>query len=102
MGKRRTTWLNVELSPAEDGIGTENSSLNIRIYPNPVTDGGLFISSDQNPGFIELINSAGIRVFYDYSEETEICIGTSELASGIYLIRIHNDRGYITKKIIVF
>lgn len=102
VGKRRTTWLNVELSPAEDGIGTENSSLNIRIYPNPVTDGGLFISSNQNPGFIELINSAGIRVFYDYSEETEICIYTSELASGIYLIRIHNDRGYITKKIIVF
>lgn len=67
------------------------------IYPNPVTD-ELFIEFDGSLDF-EIITVLG-KVVYRGRLDNNITITTSNLSSGVYLIRFKNQDGFLSKKFI--
>jgi Secretion system C-terminal sorting domain/META domain len=70
----------------------------ITIYPNP-SHSEIFIESQKDPiTKIELLNLLGesLQSRTDYTDSVDI----SDLASGIYLLRIFTEQGSIVKKII--
>lgn len=72
-----------------------------KFYPNPAQD-DLFILGTNKIKSIELINVLGKRVaFYDFNKSI-IKINVSELNSGIYLIRVIDEKNKKeTKRLVV-
>ena len=80
------------------GIGeAELSDGTVSLYPNPASE-MIYIKSDLDILKVELYNILGKKVA-EHLATTEIRI--EEHASGIYLLKIHTNKGKLTKKLIV-
>ena len=78
----------------------ENEIAGLKVYPNPVVDGKIYITSDDNQTkTISITNMLGKEVFVGNSDYQEINI--PKLNSGIYLIKISEGSKCTTKKLIV-
>lgn len=85
-----------------DALKTENLLEKTQIYPNPVTNGKLFINTETNtPKNIELYDMLGKRVLITEtnSYQRELNLGT--LKAGVYLIKITEKGNSITRKIVL-
>ncbi|HNR18867.1 MAG TPA: T9SS type A sorting domain-containing protein [Bacteroidia bacterium] len=90
-------------SPRFATVHHENNSgeINVKVFPNPATD-AIYINNltaDENFN-INIVDMVG-REVYNCSATTTIKIQTSNLKEGMYLLRIENDHGMRTEKIIV-
>lgn len=87
---------------------TSNSSAipeeesNYRIYPNPTTDGFIYIDHVANIRTIEVYNVGGQQLISITPNGSEmITINTAELKQGLYIVRIDNGRSVTNEKIVV-
>jgi hypothetical protein len=83
------------------GIGT-NPILNSSVYPNP-TKGivNVAIPSLTDYAKIRLIDLQGRQILTKETNQVYTSFGIENLQDGIYLVNIENDKGSITKKIIL-
>ena len=109
--------LNRRLSPSvvnsveSDGSDLKKKSINsfeVRSYPNPFNGEFKlsFFLSDETPVEISLFNTLGEIVFSKSVENVktgynQISIGTTQMSSGVYLVRIRQAGYYDTIKIIL-
>ena len=73
-----------------EGINEQNSS-KTSIYPNPVND-KLTIEAQEAIGSVEIYNLIGTQVYSQKGCTDMVEINTSDLQSGIYFIRMTNDK----------
>ena len=69
---------------------------NVSIYPNPAQD-VLFVSADVDISQIEIFNIQGQCVRTELDNKV---ISTTDLASGVYMLRIKTDKGVSTHKFV--
>ena len=81
-----------------EGIGEQNSSKTI-IYPNPVNN-KLTIESQEALGTVEIYNLMGGLVYSQKDCSNKVETNTSDLQSGIYFIRLTNDKVSETRKFV--
>jgi uncharacterized protein (TIGR02145 family) len=72
----------------------------ISVYPNPATENISIISTNEIFE-VSILNSFGQSVYESQINDTNIQINTSNLESGIYIIRIKTMNGLITHKLII-
>jgi hypothetical protein len=77
---------------------------NIQIYPNPVTDKILYISSDNYITMVEIMDITGSSVFIQkYEKETKkIVLNLDNLNRGLYIIQVKlGNNSARTEKIMI-
>jgi hypothetical protein len=91
-------FLNLNLLPCDQtGIGTGNfNSKDFIIYPNPATGTVHLQTNNQNIKSIKLYNSIGEFVKEYFSNDFSV----SNLAKGIYFIRVETDKSIVANKLI--
>lgn len=73
----------------------------LTIYPNPVNELLFIEMSDKNTNFqAEILNTQG-QVILEKTLRNTQSIDVSTFAKGVYLVKIFNDEGLVTKKITV-
>ncbi|GAA4291631.1 endonuclease [Aestuariibaculum suncheonense] len=86
------TWGNI--------LGAENFlEHNLKIYPNPVKDYFIYISTTQDLDAI-IYNILGKEILKQHLNANNKKIDVSALNKGVYLLKISSDSGTITKKLI--
>lgn len=71
-----------------------------KLYPNPVTDGKVFISTSENsPKQISIYDVLGTQVLEASISGNELMI--SELDAGVYVLRVYQNNKMATRKLIV-
>ena len=73
-----------------EGVGEQNGS-KASIYPNPVND-KLIVEAHEALGTVEIYNLMGALVYSQKGCTDKVEINTSDLQSGIYFIRMTNDK----------
>jgi hypothetical protein len=70
--------------------GQDNPAREIEMYPNPVTEGRLTISSTDNIQSVQILNITGKIVFsQEYQPDTNtVDLELDKLEKGIYLVRV--------------
>jgi hypothetical protein len=76
----------------------EVSQTAITLYPNPARN-ILYFKSEQSISRIEIVNQSGVLVLQKDNPHSSINI--SNLASGLYIVRIHTEKTITMKKLIV-
>jgi len=76
----------------------KSNSFSLNIFPNPTSD--RIEISGLNDGIIEIINLQGQIVKSMNTKNTKLAIDISQLAGGVYSIKITTDKGIIVKKLI--
>jgi hypothetical protein len=99
-GGEMTRTICVTQSAYDVNVGiAENTISDIEIYPNP-TDGILRIESKEcKINNVEICDLAG-RVVFGQPQGSPLQINVSHLSAGIYLVKIHTDKGIITRKVV--
>jgi hypothetical protein len=73
--------------------------IHVACYPNPAKN-FIHISTENSLGQIEVFNQAGQRIYLDSSRSASCQLNISEWDNGMYLVKISNDSGSVTNKII--
>ena len=81
-----------------ESVGEQNGS-KASIYPNPVND-KLTIEAQGAIGTVEIYNLMGALVYSQKGCTNKVEINTSDLQSGIYFIRMTNDRMSETRRFV--
>jgi hypothetical protein len=81
-----------------EGVG-EQSVHSMVIYPNPVND-KLTIEAQEAIGTVEIYNLMGAVAYSQKKCGNKVEINTADLQSGIYFIRMRNDKVSETRKFI--
>lgn len=72
----------------------------LTIYPNPAKD-EVYITSDSKVSKAELIDVTGRVVsVQDIQSNNKPKVDTSKLTKGVYILKLHTDKGVVTKKVI--
>ena len=104
-----TTWYqlklidlngNVSLSPIRSVVSSGNGGL-LRIWPNPVSTGTLYISTSVNCRRIRLMDVVGQLVFDHDVQGYLQTVPVRNLARGIYLVVVDTDTGRQVQKVFV-
>jgi hypothetical protein len=85
-------------------MGQESQSHPVELYPNPITDGRLTISSPDDIRTVQVLNITGKIIFsQEYQPNTNsVDIQLEKLEKGLYLVRIgFPDKDIRTEKIMV-
>ena len=99
---RETTVLNVELVP--DGVGGIESneiSAKVKTFPNPVTDGKMYIQSELNIQYIKIFDLNGKLTDHIPVYDSRAVIHLENYEPGIYLVKFDTKEGAGLKKVIV-
>lgn len=74
----------------------------VTVSPNPAKN-QLFIKSNEQIKSIEILSSTGLMVFADltFTDKNRSIINTTNLTSGLYIVRIKTVQGEVNKKIII-
>ncbi|MCH4552444.1 endonuclease [Aestuariibaculum lutulentum] len=75
------------------------TTLNLKIYPNPVKDHFIYISTTQDLDAI-IYNVLGKEILKQHLNTNNKKMDVSTLNKGVYLLKISSDSGTITKKLI--
>ena len=81
-----------------EGVG-EQSIQNLVIYPNPVND-KLTVEAQETIGKVEIYNLMGTLVYSQKGCANKVEINTEDLKSGIYFIRLTNDKTSETRRFV--
>lgn len=82
---------------------TENTLEKIQIYPNPVTNGKIYINSEQNSTkTIELYDMLGKKILHTEMNGYQKELNVTNLKAGVYILKISDKaNNNITRKIII-
>jgi hypothetical protein len=81
-------------------LGLENFNTNeITLYPNP--SNGIFTISTQLPTDVVAIDVTGKEVFRMLNINNQTTLNLTQLQKGLYLLKLSNELGEQTKKIII-
>ena len=80
-----------------DGSGSGG----ITIYPNPVQNGNLYISSTVNTQFIRLMDVSGKTILEVAAQGYLNTLPTGAIARGIYFVEVVTDTGSTVQRILV-
>jgi len=73
----------------------------LTIYPNPVNELLFIEMNDKNTSFqAEILNTQG-QVIVEKTLQNTQSIDVSTFAKGVYLVKIFNEEGLVTKKVTV-
>jgi len=80
-----------------------NGSFEFFVYPNPLGTNELNISIEESPGpiQIEILNIQGTVLKDVKSQSSKITLDISDIASGIYLVRVEKNNKYYYKKLLI-
>ena len=81
-----------------EGVG-EQTGNNLVLYPNPVNN-KLTIEAQEALGTVEIYNLMGALVYSQKNCANKVEINTSDLQSGIYFIRLTNDKTSETRRFV--
>jgi hypothetical protein len=92
---------NFTISVSEATLGVkQNSIAGLNVYPNPVTDGNLYITSNSsNAKTIAVYDLLGKQVLE--SKTSNNAVNVSNLKGGAYIVRITEDGKTDTRKLII-
>lgn len=83
----------------EVGIDENNSSQNIRVFPNPAND-FVQISSNMDLNRINLYNLMGQKIYtLNVSSQSQAQISTVQFKNGIYILEIETSTGIESKRL---
>jgi len=82
------------------GVGIDENSVNVAIYPNPATD-VLTINSDSKISSVKVLNYLGQTIDNINVSGMDVTINTSTYDAGIYFMQIETEKGISTQKIII-
>ena len=78
----------------------QNSISGLRVYPNPVTDGNLFITSDNNDAKqVSVFDVLGKQIIK--TTVTNQPVNVSALNSGVYMVKITENGKTATRKLVI-
>lgn len=93
------TLLFFSFSYAQDGTGNGEIE-GFKLYPNPVTDGKVYISTlEMTPKQIAIYDVLGTEVLNTKISGTELLL--NELGAGVYVLRVYQNNKVATRKLIV-
>lgn len=98
----RSNGWNASYTSTTLGINDFNLNENIKIYPNPTS--GIFTiqSSYDNSVSVQLFDVLGKQVLKSYTINKGLnIINASDLSKGIYLLKLNNELGSSTQKLII-
>ncbi|MBQ6306606.1 MAG: T9SS type A sorting domain-containing protein [Bacteroidales bacterium] len=81
-----------------EGVGEQNGSQTV-IYPNPVSD-KMTIEAQETIGTVEIYNLMGAMVYSQKNCTNKVEINAADLQSGIYFIRLTNDKVSETRRFV--
>ncbi len=82
--------------------GLENSIVsNFSIYPNPATDNVTISLTESVSGTVSIVDLHGNVVATKSISGNTSNISTSELASGVYVVKINSDKGSAVKQLVI-
>ncbi len=84
-------------------VGIELLEINessFQIFPNPFSGQFTIATSEEKPFSIEVYNMLGLLVYCKETKMNNIKINLSNIRNGIYFVRVSNDEGSFSKKII--
>ena len=81
-----------------EGVGEQGNQALV-LYPNPVND-KLTIEADEALGTVEIYNLMGALVYNQKSCSSKVEINTADLQSGIYFVRMTNDKMSETRRFV--
>ena len=81
-----------------EGVGEQGGQA-LALYPNPVSD-KLTIEADEALGTVEVYNLMGALVYSQKNCDNKLEINTSDLPSGIYFIRLTNNKASETRRFV--
>ena len=92
---------NFSISVSEASLGLkQNAIAGLNVYPNPVTDGNLYITSNSsNAKTVAIYDILGKHVFD--SKTSNSTLNVSSLKGGVYIVKIAEDGKTDTRKIII-
>ncbi len=78
----------------------ESSIEGLSLYPNPVTNGKVYIATkNDSEKEIQIFDVLGKKVFYTQLNSRELNI--SSLSPGVYIIKIREEESTATRKMII-
>jgi hypothetical protein len=93
------TFLCISLSYGQSAP-TNGDIDGFKLYPNPVTDGKVYVSTTENaPKQIAIYDVLGIQVLETQIFGDELLI--AELDAGVYVLRVYQNNKMATRKLIV-
>lgn len=87
----------IEVGEFVVGINEDITDINVSVYPNPTND--YVTVTNVNGAKISVINILGAEVFSTTSNEDNATIDMSNLPSGTYFVKVANENGTATKKV---
>ncbi len=83
-------------------ISVKDNPNSFTLYPNPVSSGQLNLQNDAaSPIDIEVYDMSGKRIHHDSSSDIYTTINVNSWKKGVYLVRIQNQEGITTRKVVV-
>ena len=90
----------ISVSTTNVGILTLELARDIQLFPNP-TSGTLTVTSLQSPIIrIEVCDLAGRTMTFTDTDSHTVRMDLSELAAGIYFVRVQTEAGTVTKRVV--
>lgn len=81
---------------------TENTLDKVQIYPNPVTNGKIYVNAETNSvKTIELYDMLGKRIFATEMNGYQKELNVANLKAGVYILKLSEKNNSITRKIII-
>ena len=97
-GMTGTYLLEIAISGDGNTGVDEDYAMNLKLFPNPMND-VLHLECD-NIRQYDIYSLDGKLVKSAQTSDTETIINVGDLSNGIYMIRITNDKGVVTKRIV--
>jgi len=89
-------------SGVADQVTTENTLDKVQIYPNPVTNGKIYINVETNTTkSIELYDMLGKRILSTEMNGYQKELNVSNLKAGVYILKLSEKNNNITRKIVI-
>ncbi|MEM9548924.1 MAG: T9SS type A sorting domain-containing protein [Bacteroidota bacterium] len=91
---------NIEESGVTSISETDLESSALEVYPNPVHQKLHLSNTGGMLGKIEVMDPMGKRVLMQYSDSNEMDLDVSQLANGIYYLKVENESGSVNQSFI--
>ena len=86
-------------SSVEQVIVGEGSG--VKLYPNPVTDGVFTVATSKELKSVDVYSIAGVAVQSLKCESNVVTINASNLAKGVYFVKVETEAGVSTSRLVV-
>jgi len=83
------------------GIAESTLASSVNVFPNPADDQLAVVSKGIEVQQVELMNIAGQVIKTTSSNDMVVTMNVADVASGVYLVRIHTAQGSTTKQVVI-